>query len=114
MMVHRVAPLRLTGAYGVVLILAGVMTLLRSPLTSGGEGPVAVGVCLVAIAVGIFVILYREHITFSQLGWMAVASSLLVTIAIAARDNPYGAGYGYIWGTPFAFAASRRIGWTMV
>ncbi|WP_272476853.1 hypothetical protein [Baekduia alba] len=34
----------------------------------------------------------------------------LAVSAVASRDEAYGAGYGSIWGTPFAFAASRRLG----
>jgi diguanylate cyclase (GGDEF)-like protein/PAS domain S-box-containing protein len=103
----------MSGAFGVVLLLGGLATILRHTFASG-DPVISVPVGVFAVLLGFVVIWKREDLTFGQLGWLAIGSTVLVTVTIAARDNPYGSGYGYMWATPFAFAASRRAGITMV
>jgi diguanylate cyclase (GGDEF)-like protein/PAS domain S-box-containing protein len=108
-MVQRTAPARMGGAFGVVLLLGGLAVLIRHAVT-GADPVMAIPAGTLAIALGGFVIWRRETLTLDDLGKLALCSTLIVTVAIAARDTPYGAGYAYIWGAPFAVAASRRVG----
>ncbi|HEY6761429.1 MAG TPA: EAL domain-containing protein [Baekduia sp.] len=112
-MVQRAAPLRLTGAFGVVLLVVGVATIVRHTFA---EHDPAISVFTAAIAIGLggWILTRRDQLTFEQVAWAAIAATLLVTITVAARDDPAGAGYGYVWAAPFAFAAGRRIGWTLL
>jgi diguanylate cyclase (GGDEF)-like protein/PAS domain S-box-containing protein len=108
-MVQRTAPARMSGALGVVLLLGGLAVMLRHAFTHG-DPVISVPAAVIAIVLGAAVIWRRETLTLEDLGKVAIAATILVTASIAARDNPYGAGYAYIWGAPFAFAASRRTG----
>ena len=107
-MVHRVAPPRLSAAFGVMLIAAGVVTLTRDAFV--GDTAYAAGGALVAMALGAFVYARRDRLSFRDVGWIAVACTAVVAAAVASRDTPYGAGYALAWGAPFAWAAGRRVG----
>src|SRR4051794_1181661 len=112
LMVHRPAPLRLTGAFGALLLLAGIVTIVR--VATGDDDASALTVAAVVIALGGWVLLRRDRLPFRQIGWLAVACTGLVSVAVAGRDVPYGAGYAYVCAAPFAFAAGRRVGGAMV
>jgi diguanylate cyclase (GGDEF)-like protein/PAS domain S-box-containing protein len=107
-MVHRVAPPRLTAAFGITLIAAGVVTLARDVLV-GGTVPVTAG-AIIALGLGAAVHARREHLSFEQVGWTAVACTVLVAGVAASRDTPEGSGFALAWAAPFAYAAGRRVG----
>ncbi|MCW2985958.1 MAG: sensory box histidine kinase, partial [Conexibacter sp.] len=106
-MVHRSAPPRLTAAFGVMLVAGGLAALARWALI--GDTPYGLAGSLVACVLGAGVLVRRDRLTYRDVGWIAVACTVLVGVTIASRDTPYGAGYAYVWGTPFAFAAGRRV-----
>src|SRR4051794_18038508 len=88
LMVHRAAPLRLTGAFAATLLIVGGVPIARSAVASdpafarvGAAG---------TLAIGALVLHRRNRLTFEQVGRLAVASTVLVTVTIAARDTPYG------------------------
>jgi diguanylate cyclase (GGDEF)-like protein/PAS domain S-box-containing protein len=108
LMVHRVAPPRLTAAFGVMLIAAGAITVTRAALV--GDTAYATAGAIVAFGLGAYVYARRDRLSFTQVGWIAVACTALVAAVVAARDTPYGAGYALAWGAPFAYAAGRRVG----
>jgi diguanylate cyclase (GGDEF)-like protein/PAS domain S-box-containing protein len=108
LMVHRVAPPRLTAAFGLMLIAAGVVTLTRGTLI-GGTVPVAAG-AIAALSLGTAVYAKRAQLSFGQVGWIAVACTVLVAGVTASRDTPEGSGFALAWAAPFAYAAGRRVG----
>jgi diguanylate cyclase (GGDEF)-like protein/PAS domain S-box-containing protein len=109
-MVPRVAaPIRLTTAFGVMLLVGGVASAVRWTIerdTSAG----IVGAAA-ALALGSYILLRRERLTYHHVGVIAVVCTPLVAVILAQRDTPYGGGYAFIWGAPFAYAASRRLGY---
>jgi diguanylate cyclase (GGDEF)-like protein/PAS domain S-box-containing protein len=107
-MVHRVAPPRLTAAFGAMLVAAGLITLTRGALV-GSTVPVAVG-GIVALGLGGFIHVRRERLSFEQVGWIAVVCTAVVAFVAASRDTPEGSGFALAWAAPFAYAAGRRVG----
>ncbi|HET6505646.1 MAG TPA: EAL domain-containing protein [Baekduia sp.] len=107
-MVHRSAPPRLTAAFGIMLVAAGAITLTRGALV-GSTVPVAAG-GIVAFALGAGIHARRERLSFAQVGWIAVASTVIVAFVTASRDTPEGSGFALAWAAPFAYAAGRRVG----
>ena len=57
-MVHRAAPLRLTGAFGVMLLVAGVATIVRHTLA--GDTPAALIGSAIVVGVGGWVLTRRD------------------------------------------------------
>ncbi|HWI71437.1 MAG TPA: PAS domain S-box protein, partial [Baekduia sp.] len=108
-MVHRSAPLRLTGAFGVMLLVGGAAAALRWAIA--GDPWLVPAACLAAFALGSWILARRHRLTYRQVGWIAVACTPIVAAAIATRDDPFGGGYAFVWGAPFAYVAGRRIGY---
>jgi diguanylate cyclase (GGDEF)-like protein/PAS domain S-box-containing protein len=107
-MVQRVAPPRLTAAFGVMLVAGGLAMLARA--TFAADTKAFVAGAFFAVVLGVWTILYRDRLGYAQLGWISVACVPIVGAIIATRDVPYGGGYALAWGAPFAYAASRRVG----
>jgi diguanylate cyclase (GGDEF)-like protein/PAS domain S-box-containing protein len=109
-MVHRAAaPTRLTTAFGVMLLAGGVASAVRWAIERDTSAGVAG--CLCAFALGTYILLRRDRLTYHHVGLIAVAATPLIAVILAERDTPYGGGYAFIWGAPFAYAAGRRIGY---
>jgi PAS domain S-box-containing protein len=109
-MVHRAAaPTRLTTAFGVMLLAGGVASAVRWAI----ERDTSLGIVgyLFAFGLGTWVLLHRERLTYHHIGWIAVVCTPVVALVLAQRDTPYGGGYAFVWGAPFAYAAGRRVGY---
>jgi diguanylate cyclase (GGDEF)-like protein/PAS domain S-box-containing protein len=109
LMVHRSAPPRLTGAFGVMLLVGGAAAAVRWAIVR--DTPIEVAAYLMALALGAWIVTHRESLTYRQVGWIAIACTPMVAAVVAGRDDPSGGGYAFIWGAPFAYAAGRRVGY---
>jgi len=107
-MVHRVAPPRLTAAFGVMLVAGGLAMLARATIAHDTAAFV-IGAML-AVVLGVWTCFSRDRLSYTRLGWISVACVPIVGAIITTRDVPYGGGYALAWGAPFAYAAGRRIG----